>query len=165
MASGLQLNERGKRLADHLAISAATMRVSVAHLASGARIIDCGVKSEGGLQAGLSLARTCLAGLAEVSLTHGAVSDVTLPHVQVYTDFPVAACIASQYAGWQISVGKFFAMGSGPMRAVARREDLFERLGFHEESEVAVGILETRKLPEEEVVQYVSEKTKVQPSK
>ena len=38
--------------------------------------------------------------------------------VQVMTDHPVQACLASQYAGWAISEGKYFAMGSGPMRAV-----------------------------------------------
>ena len=32
-----------------------------------------------------------------------------------------AACLASQYAGWAISEGKYFAMGSGPMRAAWRQ--------------------------------------------
>ena len=46
--------------------------------------------------------------------------------MQVRTDEPVAACMASQYAGWQVAVGKFFAMGSGPMRAAWGREKLFD---------------------------------------
>ena len=49
------------------------------------------------------------------------------PAVSIRTDHPVAACMASQYAGWQVSSGKFFAMGSGPMRAAAGREPLFEK--------------------------------------
>ena len=34
--------------------------------AAGARVIDCGLKTPGGVQAGLNLARICLAGLADV---------------------------------------------------------------------------------------------------
>ena len=63
------------------------------------------------------------------------------------TDWPVAACMASQYAGWQLSVGKFFAMGSGPMRAAAGREAIFDKIGQREEAQCVVGALETRKLP------------------
>ncbi|MCO6457103.1 MAG: methenyltetrahydromethanopterin cyclohydrolase, partial [Pirellulaceae bacterium] len=66
----------------------------------------------------------------------------------VRTDHPVAACMAAQYAGWQIQAEpKFFAMGSGPMRAAAGKEDLFDRIGFRERPAVAVGVLETSSLP------------------
>ena len=55
------------------------------------------------------------------------------PLVQVATDHPVAACLASQYAGWAIQEGKFFAMGSGPMRAAAGKEaDLSTTIGHRE---------------------------------
>jgi methenyltetrahydromethanopterin cyclohydrolase len=55
--------------------------------------------------------------------------------------------LASQYAGWAIQEGKFFAMGSGPMRAVAGKEALFDKIGFREKHEAAFGVLETRKPP------------------
>ena len=42
-----------------------------------------------------------------------------IPLVHVVSDHPVRACLASQYAGWAIRDGKYFAMGSGPMRAAA----------------------------------------------
>ena len=54
------------------------------------------------------------------------------PVVQVTTDHPVAACLGSQYAGWAISEGKFFAMGSGPMRAAYGHEPIFEEIGLAE---------------------------------
>src|SRR5689334_22842135 len=101
---------------------AAALRVEVQQLENGARLIDCGVKAEGGLQAGLALARICMAGQAEVSLVAGEAAGVACPMVQVMTDHPVAACLASQYAGWQVSVGSYFAMGSGPMRAAWGKE-------------------------------------------
>jgi methenyltetrahydromethanopterin cyclohydrolase len=161
MTSELKLNDRAKRLADHLAATSAQLRIQGSTAASGARIIDCGVKCEGGLQAGLGLARVCLSGLAEVSLAPGDVAGIGLPVVQVVTDWPVPACMASQYAGWQISVGKYFAMGSGPMRAAYGKEELFDKIGFRETAESAVGVLETRKLPTDEVVEEIAKKTGV----
>src|SRR5207247_542928 len=119
-------------------------------------------------------ARVCLADLGEVTIVPGAVGELVCPIVQVVTDHPVAACMASQYAGWQISVDlqpgpdgklkKYFAMGSGPMRAAAGREELFDKIGLRESSPVAVGVLETRKLPTEEVVGYICDRAKVPPS-
>jgi methenyltetrahydromethanopterin cyclohydrolase len=155
----LTLNERANRLADHMAANAAALRVEMTQTA-GARILDCGVRAEGGLQAGLNLARVCLAGQAEVSLVPGDVDGVPCPLVQVVTDHPVAACLAAQYAGWQIEVDadKFFAMGSGPMRAAYGKEELFQHVPGRETPPVAVGVLETRKLPGEQVIAYLAER-------
>jgi methenyltetrahydromethanopterin cyclohydrolase len=83
--------------------------------------------------------------------------------VVVQTDSPVAACLFSQYAGWQINVGKYFAMGSGPMRAVVAKEPLFDKLWYREEADQVVGVLETGKLPGEDVFQYIAEQTSVDP--
>src|SRR5262249_36106639 len=110
----------------------------------------------GGVQAGLSLARVCLAGQAEVALLPGDVAGIACPQVQVTSDHPVLACMASQYAGWQIAVGKFFAMGSGPMRAAYGKEDLFAHIPAKEPAPVAVGCLEPRKLPDDAVVDHVA---------
>ncbi len=166
MTMPLQLNRRAWALVDQVIADARRLRVEVNTLSNGARILDCGIKAAGGIEAGLALARVCAADLANVSLTAGpdGLGD-GLPAVQVYTDWPVAACMASQYAGWQIAVGKFFAMGSGPMRAAAGREELFDKIGHREQPEVAVGVLETRKLPTEEVVAYLCERMNVPPDR
>jgi methenyltetrahydromethanopterin cyclohydrolase len=158
-----QLNERARRIADRLAGSAADLRIELAFLANGARLLDCGVKALGGLEAGLGLARVCLADLADVASISGTIGDLSGPFIQVATDHPVAACMASQYAGWQIAAGKFFAMGSGPMRAAAGREALFEKIGYQETPEMVVGVLETSKVPNEEVIAVICEKTRVAP--
>ncbi len=158
MATTPTLNERAQRLADHLATTAASLRINVRTNPDGARILDCGIDSDGGLNAGLGLARVCLAGLAEVTLVPGSIPELPCPAVQVVTDHPVQACMASQYAGWQISVGKFFAMGSGPMRAHYGKEELFDHLPGREKAPVAVGVLETRKFPSEEVTSWLIEK-------
>lgn len=161
----MTLNERALRLADHMAATAAALRVAVSTTANGARIIDCGVAAEGGLQAGLAMARVCLAGQAEVVLVPGQLDEIPMPLVQVSSDHPVLACMASQYAGWQVSVGKFFAMGSGPMRAAYGKEDLFDRIPGREQASVAVGVLETHKLPGDEVTSYLAERLHLPPNK
>lgn len=158
MANNLALNQRSQRIADHLAANSDSLRVGAHTEPGGARVLDCGVTAEGGLQAGLALARVCLAGLADVGLVPATSPDLPGPEVQVTTDHPVLACMASQYAGWQLSVGKFFAMGSGPMRAAYGKEDLFDHIPGREQAATAVGVLETRKLPTPEVAAYLAEK-------
>jgi methenyltetrahydromethanopterin cyclohydrolase len=165
MATSPTLNERAQRLADHLAITAATARIAVQQTSTGARLIDCGIQVEGGLNAGLGMARVCLAGQADVTLVPGEVAGTPCPQVQVATDHPVLACMAAQYAGWQISLEGFFAMGSGPMRAAYGKEDLFDHIPGREEPPLAVGVLETNKLPDDAVIAYLSEALKLPANK
>src|SRR5436305_7186438 len=151
------LNERAWKFADLMANRTEDLRIAT-HTVGGARVLDCGIAVPGGLAAGTGLAVACLAGLGDVRATAGDTDGIVGPHVQVATDHPVRACLASQYAGWQISVGKYFAMGSGPMRAHYGREPLFDQLPGRESATLAVGTLETRKLPTEEVVAQLTEK-------
>src|SRR5262245_44968541 len=99
------LNDRALRLTARLLSDVSLFGVAVSHIA-GARIIDSGVLSPGGFLAGLALARVCLADLAEVTIAPGEFYG----YVQTVTDHPVAACLASQYAGWQVKVEKWFGM-------------------------------------------------------
>jgi methenyltetrahydromethanopterin cyclohydrolase len=161
----MSLNEKALRLADHMAATAEALRIAVQTTPNGARILDCGITAEGGLQAGLALARVCLAGQAEVALAPGSWDDLPVPLVQVHSDRPVLACMASQYAGWQVSVGKFFSMGSGPMRAAYGKEELFDRIPGREEASAAVGVLETNKLPGDDVAAYLAERLNLPPNK
>lgn len=160
------LNERAKRIADFLAANAASHRVQVTQSGNGARIIDCGVKVRGGLQAGLALARICLAGQAEVQLLPSQVGNLGFPMIQVATDHPVTACMASQYAGWEVKVNdRFVGMGSGPIRALAAKEPLYAEIPGKETSPVAVGVLEAAKLPADDVFNYLAGATGLTPDK
>ncbi|AMV24673.1 Methenyltetrahydromethanopterin cyclohydrolase [Gemmata sp. SH-PL17] len=147
----MTLNERAQLIADEAERNATQLRVHVTKVA-GARVIDCGGAVQGSLAAGLLLARACLADAGEVAYVPYPVPEIGGPAVQVTTDDPVRACLASQYAGWQVTAGKFFAMGSGPMRALAAREEIFQHISAKEESPFAVGVLETHKHPTEEVI-------------
>jgi methenyltetrahydromethanopterin cyclohydrolase len=87
------------------------------------------------------------------------------PGVTVWTDHPAVSCMASQYAGWAISVEQFFAMGSGPLRAHARVErELFDKLAYAEEATRGVLVLEGRVLPTDAVAAWVAQKARLQPS-
>jgi methenyltetrahydromethanopterin cyclohydrolase len=151
------LNDRAAHLCDELAADAGRYRVAVSTCESGARLIDCGAAAPGGLEAGRILAEVCLAGMGQVSFSPGDERLWPGPHVAVCTDHPVAACMASQYAGWRISVDDYFAMGSGPMRAAAGKEELFQHIGHTEKPEAAVGVLETSEPPTPAVCRYIAE--------
>lgn len=157
----LELNELASQLVEDVTESPQDFRVISTELPGSGLLLDFGVEAEGGLEAGAMLASICMAGLAEISLTTGQLGDLHWPHVSVQTDYPVASCLFSQYAGWQISVGKYFGMGSGPMRAAVASEPLFDKLWYREEAEQLVGVLESAKLPGPEVFEYIAEKAGV----
>jgi len=129
----------------------------------GACILDFGIEAEGSLGAGIALAEICLASLADVSIQPGEVAGVGWPHLFVQTDAPLEACLLSQYAGWKVSAGKYFAMGSGPMRAAYAHEEIFKELDYHEEAHAVVGILESNKLPTKAVIEDIAKKCGVEP--
>jgi methenyltetrahydromethanopterin cyclohydrolase len=163
--TSLQMNDLAVEIADGLEDHAPLLRVRAHHLPSGARVIDAGIEVDGGFDAGLALAEICLGGLGTVLYTPLQIGGASWPGVTVWTDHPAVACMASQYAGWAISVGKFFAMGSGPLRAHARVErELFEKLGYEERADQGVLVLEGRTLPTDEVAAWVAEKARLQPS-
>ena len=161
----LRLNERAWQIADAMAANAAALRVAVQMLPGGARVIDAGVEARGGFGAGRALAEICTAGLADIAYPPVPIGGETWPGVRVWTDHPAVSCMASQYAGWAIQVGKYFAMGSGPLRAHARVEkELFAKLGYAERAPRGVLVLETRAMPTDEVAAWVGEKAGLAPS-
>jgi methenyltetrahydromethanopterin cyclohydrolase len=161
----LGLNRRAAALADAMVAEDKALRLRVTTLDNGARVIDCGIDAEGGFEAGRRLGEICLGGRGTVSLTTVEVGSLTLPAIQVVTDEPVEACLASQYAGWAIQREKYFAMGSGPARCLSRAEkELYERLGYVERSDRAVLVLEGRTPPDATVAAYVAERCGVEPA-
>ncbi|MFZ5625560.1 MAG: methenyltetrahydromethanopterin cyclohydrolase [Gemmatimonadota bacterium] len=160
----LNMNERARIIADRLAKDTARYRVAV-HGTALARVIDAGVDVAGGYEAGVALSEICMGGLGTVTLSPITVGTHTYPGVTVTTDHPAEACMASQYAGWAISVERFFGMGSGPLRAHARVEqELFEKLGYEETALHGVLVIEGRQLPTVEVVEDVARKAGLEPS-
>lgn len=157
------LNELAWDLVQQSLFASDELRVELRDAVEGATIVDFGVEIVGSLGAGLALAEICTAGLADIALTPGEIAGVGWPYVFVTTDSPVDACLLSQYAGWKIDTGDFFGMGSGPMRAAAGREELFEQLDYKEDADHVVGIVESSALPTAAVVREIASKCGVEP--
>ena len=160
----MSLNRRAFWVVEALLAHADERRVAVHSIEGGGRYIDCGIEARGGTFAGIDLARICLSDLAQVTIEPGDVGGQASLLVQVLTDHPAQACLASQYAGWALKDGKFFAMGSGPMRAAAGTEPIYDSIGFRETANAVVGVLETRKPPPPAIVAKIASACRVEPA-
>lgn len=109
------------------------------------------------------MAEIAMADLGRVEFVAGQPEIWPGPAVAVYTDQPLAGCMAAQYAGWQVVGERFFAMGSGPMRAARGKEKLFEQIGHIERPDAVVGLLESGKLPPRDVCHHIAEECHVEP--
>ncbi len=159
------MNDRAWRAADEMCARSAELRIHAIRLENDARVIDAGIDTRGGLGAGLAVSRICMGGLGHVSYQPVVIGDEAFPGVQVWTDHPAISCMASQYAGWAVKVGDFFGMGSGPLRAQARVErELFTKLGYTEAASRGVLVLETRRMPTEQVATWIAQRSGLDPS-
>jgi methenyltetrahydromethanopterin cyclohydrolase len=125
------------------------LRLDVRKHESGATLVDAGIGAPGGLEAGRRIAEICMGGLGQVQLTVGNTRwPVTL---SVTACDPVIACLGSQYAGWSLTSGsgktRFHALGSGPARALAVKEPLFEELAYRDQASATYLILEVDREP------------------
>ena len=159
------INEMGFEVFEEMLDYADELQIEVHELDNGTVVADAGVQAQGGYGAGVYLTRLCMADLAEIQLAPFDIKGFLLPGVQVATDHPAVSCMASQCAMWQIKADKYFAMGSGPARVLARKtRDLYEKIGFEEFSDVAVIVLESNKLPDEKVSALIAEKCGIDPA-
>lgn len=167
------LNQQALSLVEQTIDQRAELGVEVREVA-GARIVDFGSQAKGGLAAGIRLAEICVSGLATIQLAPGRDEVLSGPQVCVRTDHPLTACMGSQYAGWPVSVPyrnsageerKFFAMGSGPMRAVRGEEKVLTEHELTESAQHVVGVLETRKPPPPAAIEAMAETCGVAPER
>ena len=86
-------------------------------------------------------------------------------YVDVHSSHSVIACLASQYAGWNLSNGDFNALGSGPGRAMGSKEPLFEELGYRDKTDTACLVIESNVIPPIEVAENIAEHCDISPNK
>ena len=163
------VNALAAPLLQALVRDAACLRIAVTSDAEGVTLVDAGISAPGSMAAGLRIAELCMGGLGEVRMA-------TLPRegwptwLQVRSSQPVLACLGSQYAGWALAASadetggkKFFALGSGPARALAAKEPLFEELDYRERSDTGVLVLEVERAPPPVVIARVLRECGLQP--
>lgn len=140
------------------------LRLAVSQDNTGARLIDAGISMLGSLEAGRRIAELCLGGLGWVRF-----SDLLMARwrfgVTVSSTDPVLACLASQLAGWQLKEGSFFALGSGPARALARCESLFAELGYADTAEETVLVLEVDRIPPSLLLERIASACNIAPGR
>mgnify|MGYP001225169431 CR=1 FL=1 len=154
-------------LVERLVEQADELRLAVSRQDNGTRIVDAGIQVPGGIEAGRRIAEICLGGLGRVALHPGG-ADAGWPwELAVSTAQPVLACLGSQYAGWSLAHGEgkggFFALGSGPGRALAGKEELFAELGYRDGSTSACLVLETDRTPPLPLLDKIADQCKVAP--
>ncbi len=160
--SGPSVARLTKPLVDAVLADAETYRVGLSKQ-GGATIVDAGINHPGSLRTGLKIAEICLGGLGTVSALPAQGGKGARARLSVSTFNPVIACLGSQYAGWNLQAGDFFALGSGPARAQAGLEELYADLGYSDSFEHAAIVLETDQIPPVEIVKIVAEACKVKP--
>jgi methenyltetrahydromethanopterin cyclohydrolase len=167
-AGAISVNRRAAELTSALIRDAAALNVGVARGARGESLIDAGAGHRGGLEAGLRIAEICLGGLGEARLAPDSATPRWPWTIAVRSSQPVIACLASQYAGWSLAYGTgkdaFFALGSGPARALAHKEAVVKEIGYRDQAEVATLVIESGRPPPSEVVDKVANDCGVDPA-
>jgi methenyltetrahydromethanopterin cyclohydrolase len=160
-SSSLSVNAHVVPWVERLLREADALRVLVRRDGGGACIVDAGIAAPGSVAAGLLIGEICMGGFGTVGVRSGA-ADGWPTWLEVRSSQPVLACLASQYAGWSLAATKeetgakkFFSLGSGPARALAVKEPLFEQLGYRDRAERGVLVLEVDRAPPEVVVRKV----------
>lgn len=148
LKDGLSVNSLGWKLLEEMVERLDYYGIIVEKTSSGTTIVDAGIKAKGGFQAGKIITEICMGGCGKTEITYRKYGKLELPSIFVYTDHPVIATLGSQYAGWQIKEGDYFAIGSGPARALALKpKEIYDKIGYSDVSDKAVVVLETDKHP------------------
>jgi len=149
-------------------------------------LVDAGVRTSGSHEAGKLVSQMCACGMLDLDLGLSVYGTVSLPSVQVHSDMPALSFLGGTYGDWEIEVGDFRAIGSGPARALALNRSLpkgvkenvdkraysyriyapaqiYSLIGHREVSDDAYLLLETSSYPDEKVLNWIAEQTGVEP--
>ncbi|MFA5949517.1 MAG: methenyltetrahydromethanopterin cyclohydrolase [Hyphomicrobium sp.] len=160
------VNARAGKLVEDLVANAQALRCTVTTGEAGERRIDLGANVPGGLEAGRRLGEICMGGLGTVQITSASGLERWPLGVVVHSSNPVIACLGSQYAGWTITEQEsgFFALGSGPARALSRVEELYRELGYVDHHNKGALVIEGDKAPPSSVAKSVAAACGINPA-
>ncbi|MFX0024587.1 MAG: methenyltetrahydromethanopterin cyclohydrolase [Candidatus Hermodarchaeota archaeon] len=167
----VKINDLAKQIVNELIENKQFYKTEVHTLDNGATVLDM---TKASWKGGKLVGEICMGGLGTVEFSSYNLDGNYMPSVNVYTSEPIIACMASQLAGWNVKLKKeiekdgqiknkviFQSLGSGPARAKSKVEKIFEELEYSDESNCAVIVFETPKLPNEEVMEIIAEKCNV----
>mgnify|MGYP001455361941 CR=1 FL=1 len=165
MKNEISINEKTNKLVNYLVQEEEKLGIEVSNGPFDCKIIDAGVKTKGSVEAGLIISEICLGGLGKTSLIPYNNIEISAYAVNVFAAEPVLSCLGSQYAGWSLSSGDFFSLGSGPVRSIAQKEEIFKELNYKDRPQNTVVVLEVDKFPPEEIVKKIATDCNLEPKK
>jgi methenyltetrahydromethanopterin cyclohydrolase len=164
MKQVLSVNRLAWKLVEKMCENPEFYGVKVEKTSSSTTVIDAGITAKGGFQAGKIITEICMGGCGKAEITCRQYGELELPSIFVYSDHPIIATLGSQYAGWQIKEGDYFAIGSGPARALALKpKDIYEKIGYKDDFYKAIVVLETDKPPPEKLLERLLKDCHVKP--
>jgi len=117
-------------------------------------LIDVGLNVESDKDTGIRVAEAALAGLGKIDINDKI-------HVRI-EKLPAVATLSSQLAGWCIRIDNKIALGSGPVRILAKKpRDVIEKVGYSETSNRGALILETPVIPDRGTCRKILQEAKV----
>ncbi|MEM3824271.1 MAG: methenyltetrahydromethanopterin cyclohydrolase, partial [Candidatus Bathyarchaeia archaeon] len=158
----LSVNRLAWKILEKLCNNAEFYGVNVEKTSSGVTIVDAGINVNGGFEAGKLVTEICMGGCGKTEIIDKQYGDMALPSIFVYTDHPAISTLGSQYAGWQIKEGDYFAIGSGPARALALKpKEIYEEIGYKDDFDKGIIVLETDKPPPEKLLERFAKDCKI----
>ena len=162
MKKTLSINRLAYKLVEKLLENPEFYGVKIEKTDSDTTIVDAGINANGGFQAGKIITEICMGGCAKARITHKNYGELELPSIFVYTDLPLIATLGSQYSGWQIKERDYFAIGSGPGRALALKpKEIYKEIGYKDDFDKAIILLETDKHPPEKLIERLARDCRV----
>jgi len=166
MEKTLSVNGLASRLLGKLLANTAYFGVSVRKMDCGTTVVDAGAEAKGGFEAGRLITEICMGGCGRATITRSKYGELDLCSIFVHTDHPVIATLGSQYAGWQVKEQGYFAIGSGPARALALKpKEIYDEIGYKDDFDKAILVLEAAKTPSTALVERIAKDCKVAPDK
>jgi methenyltetrahydromethanopterin cyclohydrolase len=159
------LNERAWDELEKTIADADALQIAVEKKPGGTHVLDAGVSAPGGLEAGLAMARIGMSGLGTPTIELALVGNILWQWITVRSDHPLEACFLSQSAHWSVEIGSYRAMGSGPACLLNRSLKIGGTSEHQQVSDVAVLVLETAKLPDNETCIELAKQCEVDPKK
>lgn len=159
MTEKISINKIVKPLVEKLIENVGQLNLGLETTDGGAKIIDAGINHSGCLESGRLITEICMGGLGIVSLSMTPNTNNWPLTIHVSSTNPVLSCLASQYAGWNLSFVKeednFNALGSGPCRALAQKEELFNDLNYEDKFYSTVVVMEVDRTPPQEIIDKI----------
>ena len=162
----VSINREAMKIVRRILDAPEALGVTVSRLPGGTTVIDMGQRAPGGWAAGRLYTLITLGGLGEVSYEPFVVGDRTLSAVRVMIDHPIAACVASQIAGWRLEGAREGApILAGPARALnhANLDHYFELTSYRDQADEVVIAIQTAEPVTEDWAATIAAACRLQP--